>query len=1037
MPALFVAGQLGADFALALAQLAHPLAQCLPLRLQPLAVQFALRRRLEPFGLVAGIGQQGLGIAQLAGQALLQVLQGGALGFVQLCGEESRLVREGAGGQTPTPEVQLHLQLVPGFLHPQVLALLGALETVQPLLGGVQLGLHRRQGGLRIVHLRQRCLPGVAGGLPAALPEAGLFTGDAQCVLLIAQLAVQLLAGGLVLLPLLPFGIPLGQPGVARLRQGMTQLRQAGGQLLAGLLLLAGQLVETLGIGQFLLAQAGLVLLQQGKLAAAVMQGLVALLAPLAGGGQGSLEPIQPSQSLLQRLQAPGMVLLLGLQGGEVRQLQIEGLAQLAPALDALALLGFTRLQGFVELIDLRLQAGQAAAQGFTLAAHLVLGSLARLQSLLGGGQVEGLVFGYCRVFVRAAQGAGLARLQGGAVGLQLLDALLLFEELFLVGDLLLELAEAAAQGIALLGERFLLVLQGLQLFAGARLPFRQLPALLGQLLQALQLAAALQQLLPLLAQGGVVLPGQELIETALGIGLRLPGPAMLGPGVVQGAAGLVQALFQFDALALQLGLGTLQAGKLFLAPGQHAEFGPPGAQVLAQAGPLWMFSQAPLQGFTLGLEAVQGRLAGLCPLFAQLCALPELVEDALGEVLQVVAGDPQFAFTLVQLLLRPLPVAMQRQQLAGRLAGRQTGKLRLCLFQGCARCLALPFGGLLAGQCLVQFVAPLALALQVGLARLQLLFFACQGCGFLQQGGAGLVIQEFHAFGTGAQLVQPCLHLAGAFEHPLGDASVDFSAGQFLQQLRALVGVGLEEGGKAALGQQHGLGETLEVEAAQAFGEPELVVDLVGEDFPVQHAGQLHLGRLQAAVGLVTGAALAPEGAVGHALHFELHLRQAVGGVPGHQLVDAGGHRTHARRAVVEGQADGIEQGGLAGAGGAGDGEQAVAGEGFAGEVDLPLALQRVEVLQAQAEDLHAGSSRSSASTSRCSPWRPRRRSSSSSSLARRLSNTSSGFSSSRVSRASRASPGWAPPRSRRMRSTSTGRPSQRLARRACRSFR
>ncbi|MNT39917.1 hypothetical protein D3C72_1762030 [compost metagenome] len=105
----------------------------------------------------------------------------------------------------------------------------------------------------------------------------------------------------------------------------------------------------------------------------------------------------------------------------------------------------------------------------------------------------------------------------------------------------------------------------------------------------------------------------------------------MLGPGVVQGAAGLVQALFQFDALALQLALGTLQAGKLFLAPGQHAEFGPPGAQVLAQAGPLWMFSQAPLQGFTLGLEAVQGRLAGLCPLFAQLCALPELVEDTLG----------------------------------------------------------------------------------------------------------------------------------------------------------------------------------------------------------------------------------------------------------------------------------------------------------------------------------------------------------------------------------------------------------------------
>ncbi|MNF63108.1 hypothetical protein D3C85_1257650 [compost metagenome] len=53
------------------------------------------------------------------------------------------------------------MQLVPGFLHPLVLALLAALEAVQPLLGGVQFGLHRRQGALRVVHLCQRRLPGV------------------------------------------------------------------------------------------------------------------------------------------------------------------------------------------------------------------------------------------------------------------------------------------------------------------------------------------------------------------------------------------------------------------------------------------------------------------------------------------------------------------------------------------------------------------------------------------------------------------------------------------------------------------------------------------------------------------------------------------------------------------------------------------------------------------------------------------------------------------------------------------------------------
>ena len=154
-------------------------------------------------------------------------------------------------------------------------------------------------------------------------------------------------------------------------------------------------------------------------------------------------------------------------------------------------------------------------------------------------------------------------------------------------------------------------------------------------------------------------------------------------------------------------------------------------------------------------------------------------------------------------------------------------------------------------------------------------------------------------------------------------------------------------------MSQQHGLGETLEIQAGKAFGLAQFLVDLVGDNRSV-HRCQLDLGWLQLAVGLVAGAALAPEGAVSATLDLELNLGQTVGRVPGHQLVAAGGQRTHPRCAVVQRQADGIEQGGLAGTGGPGNGEQAIVLERLGGEVDLPLTLQRVEILQAQAEDLH-----------------------------------------------------------------------------------
>ena len=60
----------------------------------------------------------------------------------------------------------------------------------------------------------------------------------------------------------------------------------------------------------------------------------------------------------------------------------------------------------------------------------------------------------------------------------------------------------------------------------------------------------------------------------------------------------------------------------------------------------------------------------------------------------------------------------------------------------------------------------------------------------------------------------------------------------------------------------------------------------------------------------------------------------------------------------MIERQANGIEQRGFPGPGGAGNGEQAIAGERLGGKVYLPFPFQGVEVFQTQAENFHASDS-------------------------------------------------------------------------------
>ena len=295
--------------------------------------------------------------------------------------------------------------------------------------------------------------------------------------------------------------------------------------------------------------------------------------------------------------------------------------------------------------------------------------------------------------------------------------------------------------------------------------------------------------------------------------------------------------------------------------------------------------------------------------------------------------------------------VGLQAQQILRGITQRLLG---VCL---CIACLLHVLHGL-HGLCL-----PALYGLQLLVACLQIRQAGLQQCRLGLQLLACACIQQLHALCLGLLLLQGLAGVARSFENGLRDATVDIGAGQFFEQLGALIGRGLQEGGKASLGQQHGLGKARKVQSGDFGDAPGFVLDMGGEYAAVRHQCQLHPGSLKGGIRLAARAALAPEGAVGHALDFELHLGFALAGVARHDVV-AAADAVEARRLVIERKADGIEQRGLASARGSGDGKQAVVGKGGSGEVDVPLALERVQVLQPQFENSHAAAP--------CSSWRP-----------------------------------------------------------------
>ncbi len=361
----------------------------------------------------------------------------------------------------------------------------------------------------------------------------------------------------------------------------------------------------------------------------------------------------------------------------------------------------------------------------------------------------------------------------------------------------------------------------------------------------------------------------------------------------------------------------------------------------------------------------------------------------------QLLAGGAALALQLGQALLHGLFLMLQARQAVGGLVqqraeilqAQETMALRRQLLEqvedapGLGEVFALVFGILQLLACrfalvfqALQFAEPLPLRFQRLELLLQRFQFVELSLMFALQFVTLLRLQWLQAAGLLLQTGEAFLRLLGGLEGGLAEAAVEAGIGELFQEGAALVVVGLEEGGKFALRQQHGAGELGQGQPKAGFEQfLEFAFLAAGQERAAVEIRKALAAGLQAAVDLLAGALDLPACAVAVTVDAdEIDLGVAAAAAAAQQVAlvataDLGiylGHlvqRRNAvepRRAAEQRQAQGVENGALAGTGGPGDGEQPGAGQGFGGEIDDLLTGQRRQVLQADGEDFHRSSS-------------------------------------------------------------------------------
>ena len=237
-------------------------------------------------------------------------------------------------------------------------------------------------------------------------------------------------------------------------------------------------------------------------------------------------------------------------------------------------------------------------------------------------------------------------------------------------------------------------------------------------------------------------------------------------------------------------------------------------------------------------------------------------------------------------------------------------------------------------------------------------------------QRGAGLGVEDGQGLGSLLLAKQVLLDPAGLEVGALRDPAVDVGAGHALQQVGALVALGAQKGRKVALRQQHGAAELVEGQADDALDGGQHLGLVAADGLLGLLVQQLHLDGLQLAAGGFPRAPHRPARAIAPPVGADkAHLGMAAARAAAQQVarvadaqVVVGPVRDLVQRilvepgrAVVQRQAQRVQQRALAGAGGAGDGKQARLGQRAALEIELEVARQAGQVAPTDLQDLHA----------------------------------------------------------------------------------
>ena len=166
---------------------------------------------------------------------------------------------------------------------------------------------------------------------------------------------------------------------------------------------------------------------------------------------------------------------------------------------------------------------------------------------------------------------------------------------------------------------------------------------------------------------------------------------------------------------------------------------------------------------------------------------------------------------------------------------------------------------------------------------------------------------------------------------------------------------LGVQKARELPLGQHDRPRETVEIHAHSLKDGSAHFPDFIdGLPRSAGHVFEFPVRRLEPAIRFAAGAALGPEGPVSFSSGRENNLGKTVYLLPAHDLVAARADAGKPWRLAVKGERDGVKNGCLARARGAGDEKDAFVGKFPVRKVDDPLPGKAVQVAETQLLDFH-----------------------------------------------------------------------------------